>query len=334
MELTVTEFEPIVKQSGLDKAEQYAAIFAPFMITLKELSNKAETINKDTPSVLDAKLAREVRLAMAKNRTASEKIKDANKASLIAESNLIQNLYNIISNASKLSETDLDAVEKYAENKEKERKAALAVERAAMFAYLETDLTGYDLGGMSDNVFSDLLESQKLLHEKKIADAARLEAERIAAVKAEIERQAALKAENERLKTEAIEAARLAKIESDKADILAKENAAKLAAIEAENNRVRQKAAADLKDAQDAATKAQAEIQAKKEAERKEVSDKLAAENKAAKAPDKDKLKKVITDMVFPDFGLSTADAVNVAHEIEIKFNGFKSWALQQIETL
>ena len=202
-ELTVIEFEPIVKQSGLEKAEQYAAVFAPFMITLKQLSDKASTINHSEPSVLDAKLAREVRLAMAKNRTASEKIKDTNKASLLAEGNLIQNLYNVIANSSKLSEADLDAVEKYAENKEKERKAQLATERAAMFSEYGTDLTGYDLGGMADNVFADLLESQKLLHEKRIADATRAEAERIAAEKAELERQAALKAENERLKKEA-----------------------------------------------------------------------------------------------------------------------------------
>ena len=97
-ELLVQEFEPIVKQSGLEKAEQYAAIFAPFMITLKQLSDKVATINHKEPSVLDEKLAREVRLAMAKNRTTSEKVKNDNKAALLAEGNLIQNLYNVIAN--------------------------------------------------------------------------------------------------------------------------------------------------------------------------------------------------------------------------------------------
>jgi len=116
-ELIVQEFEPIVKQSGLDKAEQYAAVFAPFMITLKQLSDKTATINHNEPSVLDAKLAREVRLAMAKNRTASEKVKNDNKAALLAEGNLIQNLYNVIANTSKLSEAYLDGIEKFAEIK-------------------------------------------------------------------------------------------------------------------------------------------------------------------------------------------------------------------------
>lgn len=338
-ELTVQEFEPIVKQSGLEKAEQYAAIFAPFMITLKQLSDKASTINHNEPSVLDAKLAREVRLAMAKNRTASEKEKEKNKAALLAEGNLIQNLYNVIANTSKLTEADLDAVEKYAENKEKERKAQLAADRALLFLEYGTDLTGYDLGSMADNVFNDLLESQKLLHEKKLADAARIEAERIAAEKAELERQAALKAENERLQKEAKEAAdkleaerkeaaRLAKIEQDKADKLAKENAAKLAAIEAENKRIRDKAAADLKASQDAAAKAEAELQAKKEAERKAELDRLAAEKKAAKAPVKEKLKVAVSGLVL------VLPESEITADILAKFNGFKIWALQQIETI
>ena len=43
-----------------------------------------------------------------------------------------------------------------------------------MFAEYGTDLTGYDLGAMADDVFADLLESQKLLHEKRIAEVARI----------------------------------------------------------------------------------------------------------------------------------------------------------------
>src|SRR5690606_40588130 len=54
---------------------------------------------------------------------------------------LIQNLYNVIANTSKLSEAYLDGIEKFAENKEKERKAALSLERAGMFAEYGTDLT-------------------------------------------------------------------------------------------------------------------------------------------------------------------------------------------------
>jgi len=338
-ELAILEFEPIVKQSGLEKAEQYAAIFSPFMVTLKQLSDKAVTINKVNPTPIDAKLAREIRLTLVKNRTATEKKKDESKAALLSEGNLIQNLNNVVVNTSKLIEADLEAVEKYAENKEKERKAALQIERAAMFTEYGTDLTGYDLGSMADNVFADLLESQKLLHEKRIADAAAAEAAKIAEQKAELERQAALKAENERLANEAkaaaellekerIETARMAKIEQDKADALAKENAAKLAAIEAENKRVREKAAAELKASQDAAAKAQAELKAKQDDEAKLAAEKAAAETESAKAPVKEKMRIAVSSMalVLPDSEVSA--------DILAKFTGFKTWALQQIESL
>lgn len=338
-ELSVIEFEPIVKQSGLEKAELYAATFAPFMVTVKELSDKAATINKVEPSVLDAKLAREVRLAMVKNRTATGKQKDLSKATVLAEGNLIQNLHNVVINISTLVEADLEAVEKYAENKEKERKAALAVERAAMFEPYGTDLTGYNLGDMAENVFADLLESQKLLYEKRIADAAAAEAKRIADEKAELERQAALKAENERLKAEADKAAaeleaerketaRLAKIEADKQAAILKENADKLAAIEASNKAAMDKAAAELKAATDAAAKAQADLKAKQDAENKIAADKLAAENKAAKAPVKEKMNVSVSALVL------VLPESEVTPDILAKFNGFKTWALSQIEKL
>lgn len=331
----VQEFEPVVKSSGLDKAENYAAIFAPFMITLKELSNKSATINRDNPSPVDAKLAREVRLAMVKNRTAAEKEKDKNKANLLAEGNLIQSLHNIIANASKISEADMDAVEKYAENKEKERKAALASERALLFTEYGTDLTGYDLGSMADNVFADLLESQKLLHEKKIADAAAAEAERLAAQKSELERQAALKAENERLKAEAEklaaekkEADRLAKIEADKQAALLKAEQDKAAAEKAEADKKAAQAAAELKAAQDAAAKAAKELQDKKDAEAKAKADRIAAEKKAAKAPVKEKLSVAINSLNL------TLPESEITADIMAKFDGFKAWALTQINTL
>jgi len=327
-ELILQEFEPIVKQSGLDKAENYAAVFAPFMVTLKQLSDKGAGINRDNPSPVDAKLAREIRLAMVKNRTASEKEKDKNKAALLAEGNLIQNLHNIIVNASKLSEADMDAVEKFAENKEKERKAAMAAERSAMFVEYGTDLTGYDLGSMPDNVFNDLLESQRLLHERKIEEAKRIEAERIVKEKEELERQAVIKAENDRLRAaaaaaekklqeERAEAARLAKIEADKQAAILKEEQQRAAKI-----------AAELKEAQEAAAKAAKELQDKKEAEAKAEAERIAAEKKAANAPVKEKLSVAINglSLALPDSEITTG--------IMDKFNGFKSWALRQIDLI
>lgn len=337
--IEIEEFQPVVKQSGLEKAELYAATFAPFMITIKELSNKAATINKENPSALDAKLAREVRLAMVKNRTATGKQKDLSKATILAEGNLIQNLHNVVVNISTLVEADMEAVEKFAENKEKERLAALQAERAELLLPYAENANELPLSSMDDAQFTTMLSGYKLAHEQKIAEAARVEAERLAKEQADKLEQERIRLENERLKQEVdaaakalelerAETARLAKIEQDKADAIAKENADKLAAIEAANKAASDKAAAELKAAQDAAAKAAAELQERKNAEDKAASEKLAAEKKAAKAPVKQKLAAAIDNLTL---NLPESDITN---ELLEKFEGFKAWAINKITLL
>lgn len=88
------------------------------------------------------------------------------------------------------------------------------------------------------------------------------------------------------------------------------------------------KAAAELKASQEAAAKAQAELKAKEEAEAKLAAEKLAAEKKAAKAPVKEKLRIAVTSLEL------TLPESDVSADIMSKFIGFKTWALQQIETI
>jgi hypothetical protein len=349
-EITLHEFEPLVKQSGLDKAENYAAIFAPFMIQLKQLGKNAAGINKENPTPVDAKLAREIRIAMAKNRTASEKKKDEAKAELLAEGNLIQGLYNVVAGASKLSEADMYAVEKFTENKEKERLAAIQSERVELLLPYAENANDMPLSTMTDEQFDTMLTGYKLQHQQVKEAAEKAEAERLAKIEADRIENERIRVDNERLKAEAdaaakaleaerAEAARLAKAEQDKADAIAKENADKLSAIEAANKAARDKAAkeqadkdakaaAELKAAQDAAARAAAELKAKQDADDKAAAEKLAAEKKAAKAPVKDKMKVAIDnlELVLP--------VSEITGDIMAKFTGFKTWALQQIESL
>lgn len=346
----IPEFLPITKQSGIEKAETYAAIFSPYMVIVKELSDKVKFINKETPSVTDAKIAREVRLALVKNRTATAKKKDESKANLIAEGNLIQNLHNVVISTSQLIEADLEAVEKFAENKEKERIEALRFERAHSLAPYVEDANIFPLGTMSVDAFTDLLTGSKLAHDARIEAARVAEENRIKEENAKLEEQKRIREENEKLKAEAEakekalqaereEAAKLAKIEADK-------KAKDIAAIEEKNRIAREKAAKEqaIKDKATAdelakqkkqAEKLKAELKAKEDAEKleadriaKEDAIKLAAEKKAAKAPVKDKLKMAITALTL-DLPHSEISA-----DIAGKFNGFKFWALQQIEAI
>ena len=240
METAITipeELAPVVKQSGLDKAEQYAAIFAPNMITLKELTDKASGINHDNPTQLDAKLAREIRLAMVKNRTATAKKKDECKATILAEGNLIQNLHNVVVNASVLSEADLEAVEKFAENKEKERLAALQAERVeALLPYAE-NASDMPLSSMTDDQFKTMLEGYKLQHDQRIEREKKEEADRLAKIEADRIEQERIRQENERLKAEAEKAASALEVERKAAEDKLKaerDEAARVAKIEAD----------------------------------------------------------------------------------------------------
>lgn len=331
--IEIPEFLPITKQSGIEKAETYAATFAPFMITLKELSDKTRGINKETPSVTDAKIAREVRLALVKNRTATGKKKDESKAVLLAEGSLIQNLHNVVVNTSQLIEADLEAVEKYAENKERERIEALRVERVSQLApFVEFDANQLSLGTMTADEFATTLQAYQLAHEKKIEDARIAEETRIKEENTRLEEQKIIREENEKMKAE-----------QEKKDC---EYKAKLAEIEANNKKAREKAAKEQaakdKAAADEFAKQKAianklalELKEKQDADRKEqekkdkeLAEKLAAEKKAAKAPIKEKLKVAVTalDLKIPESEISA--------DILAKFNGFKTWALTQINSL
>ena len=78
-------------------------------------------------------------------------------------------------------------------------------------------------------------------------------------------------------------------------------------------------------------TKGQAaakELQDKKEAEAKAEAERIAAEKKAANAPVKEKLSVAINGL-----SLALPDS-EITHGIMDKFNGFKSWALRQIDLI
>lgn len=330
--IEIPEFLPVTKQSGIEKAETYAATFAPFMITVKELSEKVVNLNKDNPTLVDAKLAREVRLALVKNRTATAKKKDESKAALLAEGNLIQNLHNVVINTSQLIEAELESVEKFAENKEKERIEALRNSRADRLSPFVTDASIFPLGEMSEDAFTELLTGSKLAHEAKIQAEKEAEEARIKEENARLEEQKRIREENERLKKEA--EAKEKKLEKERA-----EQAAKLKAIADENKAAREKAAkehaereakaaAELKAQKDAADNLASQLKAKEDAEKKAAAEKLAAEKKAAKAPVKEKIQVAINglSLVLPES--------EVTDNIMEKFNGFKQWALSQAESL
>jgi len=112
-------------------------------------------------------------------------------------------------------EENLEQIEKYAENKEKERIETLRANRTSeLEPYAEFVPFGIDLGNMSEEDFSKTMNGAKLQFEAKIeaekkAEEARIEAERIAEEqriakeKADAEERERIRIENEKLKAEA-----------------------------------------------------------------------------------------------------------------------------------
>lgn len=306
------------------KAEQHAMAFAPSMQEYLTYAEIIKGLNRDNPTDIDAKKARETRLKLVKVRTTAEGIKDLRKEGIRAEGGLIQALFNVVKNSCIVTETEFTEIEKHQERLEEKRQAELAATRIELLAVFGTDTTYLPLGIMTDDQFSRLLENETLAfnarkEQAEKAELARIETERLAEearqaqIKKDAEEREAQRLENIRLQKENEEKEALLakerkeaqekqdalnkaaeqerKAAKDAADKLAKENEAKLA----EQNRI---AAAELKKQKDAADKLAAELKAKQDAEFKEhqrleaqAKRELQAKQDALLAPDKDKIR-------------------------------------------
>lgn len=355
----------VVEQSGLEKtkSQKLLEMFTPYFNRMSEIETKINGLNKTDPQKEDIKIAREIRLALKNNRVASEKVKDDSKAAILIEGRLIDNMNNIIKNTSKGLELQCEQIEKDAEIKEAARIEQIRLSRVELLSSYVEDANIFPLGTMSQDQFDTMLSGYKLAKEQKDAEQARLEAERLereAAEKLRIEEQ---RLENERLRFEAAEKERVRTIrnnelrpfiifirdynkmlsleeneyqkELDEIKIGAEQHYKYEAEQQEKAAKERAENEAKLKAIADEAEKLQAELKRKQDAEKaeadrkaKEFADKIAADKKAAKAPVKEKLKIAIN-------GLSlTLPESELSGSITTKFVGFKSWALQQIESL
>ncbi len=335
----------------LTKAQNYAVKFSPYMEKVHELSKALMLMNKENPSEIDVKTARINRLALVKVRTGSDGEKDTLKADLLIETKLIDGLNGVVKNSAALTESEYASIEKFAENRERERKDKLKNERLERLTEYTDQAQMYPLGEMSEDSFSDLLNGLKLAKEAKIEEERKAEEARLEKLRIEAEEKETLRLENERLQAEAKENERLAQVEKKKqADALAKIEAEKKAEqerhdklIEAQRKEAeKSKAEADLKlkKEREENERLASELKAKKDAElaekakiEREHIERVAAEKKAAKAPDKDKLKAMVSSIQLPvPLTMSTNEGVRIQEEILTKLLGFKTWAEKQIE--
>jgi hypothetical protein len=222
--------------------------------------------------------AREIRLKLVKARTGIVATKDAAKAGIKLEGEIIQFYHNKAVAKIQEEETRLSDIEKAEEIRLAKERESRRVARLAELAAVGMDGAHFPLGEMLPDPYAQLLSGARLAHEAKIAAEAKAkeearmaaekaEADRVAREAAELAERERIKAENARLQAEKEAAEALARAEREKAA-----EAARIAAAEREKIEAAARAAAEVarKEKEAAEAKAAAELKAAQEKARKE----------------------------------------------------------------
>ncbi len=364
-----TELTKILTDSNIElsEAEKIKQSYLPYFEEMAKIKEEAKKINFENPSLLDEKIARDLRLRTVKIRTGSEGVKEERKKGYQLRANVEQAAWNLIKTTCMLDEEIFVQVEKKREIAEKARIAALQTERNLEAAKFGVDVSLMNLGAMADDVWNTTILGFQLAYEKKIADEKAVEEARIAKEAADAIERKRIEDENAQLKAEAD--AKEKELEAERAKVAAEKKAAddlaaKLKAdADALLQKEREEAAAKLKAQQDSDAKEAARIKAeadkvleeerkktaaleakvkadeeaatKVEADRiaKEKADKAAAA-KAAKAPEKDKLLKALSECNWVTSGVTSDEAFAIEKDIKAKLEGFKTWAKGEISKL
>lgn len=290
--MTTSVMVKAVEAEGLTVAKCQALIdrFTPFYDDVEKLVAESASIHvTDATQVTEMKAAYALRRKIATLRVDAEKVRKEEKQAYLLMGKAIDGMNRQIVELAEPAEARLMEMEKFAERSEAARKEERRKGRAAALFPYGVDTSAFDLGGMPDGAWAQLLDGSRLAWEKKQEDA------RIAA-EAEAKRKAEEAAERKRL---AEENARLAA-----------ENAAKDAAARAERERVeaeRRAAEAQAKAERDAIeAKARAEREAAEAVARKaqeEANRKLAAER-----AERERLEKIERDRQAAEAAKKAAD--------------------------
>ncbi len=167
----------------------------------------------------EMKLARTIRLELKNIRVSAEKTRKTLKEDALRMGKAIDGVNNLLLAAIVPLEKHLEEQEQYGERlAEAERQATLARRTAELAPYLTEGQQVPALDVMSAEQFANYITDAKLLHEAKIEQSRKAEAERIAAEQAAAAERERLRIENERLRQEAAERETAAKAEREAAE--------------------------------------------------------------------------------------------------------------------
>ncbi|MCR9064729.1 MAG: hypothetical protein NXI00_12225 [Cytophagales bacterium] len=307
------------------------------MVELEDEFNKVIALDVEDPET--SKIAKEVRLKYVKVRTGTAEIHKQQKEFYLNGGRFVDGWKNAQLFASHGKERILKEIEDHFEILEERRKEALHEERVELIRAFVDDTTAYNFRDMQDDVFEALLSAKEAAYKDRIAAEKKAHEERIAKEKAEAEERERIRKENELLKKQAEE--REAKIRAEK-EAAEKLERARQAKAEAERKIAEEKARKEreeyenkLRAERERAAKIEQELKAKKEAEEiaeAERQAKAEAERKIAEKKAKAPVKKQLSLWV-ESFTIPEIDLKNEKKEIiKQRFEQFKNWAQSEIE--
>lgn len=335
------EVSELANKVDASKKQEIETVLQQIFIGTNEWEAQVEAINvKDVNDKLSIELADVARKNAKTARLNAEKIFDAKRAEVQNIKSQYDNEDKLWLKAKQVMQLKFKLIEEKAEWKanfvkrfeaeQKELRTQSRITQVMQYA----EINRIEFENMSDESFESFLNGLKSTYEAKKLAELKAEEERIAKEIAEAAERERVRLENEKLKAEAAEKEKQLQEERAKAEAERKaiEEKARKEKLEAEL-----KAAEILKAEQEAKAKIEAELKAKKEAEEKAEKERLAEierqkkeAEKLAKAPVKKQLTVWVDDFKLPE--------IQINHEtstlIKTKFEAFKKWAKEQIETI
>lgn len=175
-----------------------------------------EVIRLDITEPKTLKLATELRKQIKSNRTKGiETWHKANKEFFLRGGQFVDAIKRKVIAESERMEEQLEKIEKYQENLEKERLAKLQQERLLAISQYITDTTGLDLANMTDDVWNAYFSTKKQQYQERIELEIKLENKRKAKEEADRIENERIRTENEKLKKKAEEIEKAAQKERE-----------------------------------------------------------------------------------------------------------------------
>jgi len=353
MVILPSEVQELAIRVSADKQKEVSNVLTQIFTGTADWKAQADSIVvKDVNDKMSIQMADAGRRNVKTARLAAEKIFDAKRdevQQIKAEYDLEDKLWLKAKQTMQLLFKDVENTfeykAKFAERYEADQKELRTQNRIEKVKPFNPDLNRVEFENMSEEMFSIFLSGIEKSHTDKIEAEKKAEAERVRLIEEDRKERERINQENVRLAEENKKQA--ARIEAE--ILFQKEQQAK---AEADRKAIEEKARKEreeserilLAERKAADEKLKAEMQAvqklqfeKREREESEAKVRKEAERKAtdaAKAPDKEKMNKWIDSLNIAVPELSNLNAMATANVISQKFEGFKNWAKQQIETL